>query len=363
MKKAKIIATLGPASQDKETIVKMAKAGLDVVRLNFSHGSRASHLKKIKIINQINKKRKKKIKIMQDLEGYRIRVGRLKPKKVFLKNDSIVYFSQEDIVGNQKVIPFDYQGSLKKIKKENVIYIDDGKIILKIESIGKKKIKAKVARGGELQERKGINIVGAKLDFEPLGDKDKKDLDSTFGCPIDYIAQSFVRNRKDILNLRAFLKKQKNCLPSDCSPIGKADGQKIKTSSKMPKIFAKVESLQGLKHIDQLIEEADGIIVARGDLGICLPIYKVPYLQKKILEKTKKSSRPSVVATQMLESMIKNFIPTRAEVSDVANAILDGANFLLFSGETAIGKYPVEVIKIARKIIEYTSRNQKGDLF
>ncbi|MCF7872625.1 MAG: pyruvate kinase [Candidatus Omnitrophica bacterium] len=348
MKRTKIIATLGPASQDKKTITKMAKEGLDVVRLNFSHGSRAGHLKKIKLINQINKKSKKKIKIMQDLEGYRVRVGKLESKRIILKNNSILYLSQKNIVGNQKVIPFDYQGSLKKIKKENVIYIDDGKIILKIEAINKKKIKTKVVRGGELQERKGINIVGAKLDFEPLTDKDKKDLISTLKYPIDYIAQSFVRNKKDILTLRDFLKKQR----TPALAVGK-----------IPKIFAKIESLQGLKHIDQLIEEADGIIVARGDLGICLPIYKVPYLQKKILEKTKKARRPSVVATQMLETMTKNFIPTRAEVSDVANAILDGADFLLFSGETAIGAYPAEVIKIARKIIEYTTKEKKGDLF
>ncbi|MFO8052493.1 MAG: pyruvate kinase [Candidatus Omnitrophota bacterium] len=348
MKRTKIIATLGPTSQDKKIIDKMAKEGLDVVRLNFSHGSRAAHLKKMKLINQINKRNGKKIKVMQDLEGYRVRVGKLERKKITLKNDSIVYLSQKNIVGNQKIIPFDYQGSLARIKKENTIYIDDGKIILKIEAINKKNVKTKVIRGGELQERKGINIVGAELDFEPLTDKDKKDLISTSDYPVDYIAQSFVRNRQDILTLKDFLQKQKTG--------SLADGR-------MPKIFAKVESLQGLKHIDELIEESDGVIVARGDLGICVPIYKVPHLQKKILEKTKKASRPSVVATQMLESMTNNFIPTRAEVSDVANAILDGTDFLLFSGETAIGNYPVEVIKIARKIIEYTSKNQKGDLF
>jgi pyruvate kinase len=346
MKKTKIIATLGPASRDKKTITKMAKEGLDVVRLNFSHGSRAAHLKKIKLINQINKKNKRKIKIMQDLEGYRLRVGKLESKSITLRNNSILYLSQKNIIGNQKIISFDYQGSLKKIKKENLIYIDDGKIILKIEAINKKKIKTKVIRGGQLKERKGINIVGAELDFKSLTDKDKKDLISTLNYPIDYIAQSFVRNKKDILALRDFLKKQKIRL----SAIGK-----------IPKIFAKIESLQGLKHIDQLIKEADGIIVARGDLGICLPIYKVPHLQKKILEKTTKAQRPSVVATQMLETMTKNFIPTRAEVSDVANAILDGANFLLFSGETAIGRYPVEVVKIAQKIINYTTKNIKKD--
>ncbi|MCF7870814.1 MAG: pyruvate kinase [Candidatus Omnitrophica bacterium] len=341
MSKAKIISTLGPASRDKATISKMASQGMDVVRLNFSHGSRESHLRKIKIISELNRKRKKKIRVMQDLEGYRIRVGRLKNKKIILKNNSIVYLSQEDIVGNQRIIPFDYKGPLGGIKKENAVYIDDGKIVIKIQTIGRKRIKGKVIRGGAVWEKKGINIVGAELDFDPITEKDKKDLESTRGCQIDYIAQSFVRSKKDLLILKQLLKSQK----------------------RTPKVFAKVESLSGLANIDELIDEADGIIVARGDLGICLPIYKVPYFQKKILEKTKKVQRLSVVATQMLESMTKNMIPTRAEVSDVANAILDGADFLLFSGETAIGKYPVEVVKIARKIIAYTSRGQPKDLF
>jgi pyruvate kinase len=341
MSKSKIIATLGPASRNKATISEMASQGMDVVRLNFSHGSRESHLRKIKAISALNKKRKKKIKIMQDLEGYRIRVGKLQDKKIFLKNNSIVYLSQENLIGNQRIIPFDYRGSLGGIKKENAVYIDDGKIIVKIEAVGRKKIKGKVVRGGEVGEKKGVNIVGAELEFDPITDKDKKDLDFTRNYPIDYIAQSFVRSKKDLLILKQLLKSQKRA----------------------PKVFAKVESLQGLANIDELIDEADGIIVARGDLGICLPIYKVPYFQKKILEKTKKVQRLSVVATQMLESMTKNMIPTRAEVSDVANAILDGADFLLFSGETAIGKYPVEVVKIAKSIIDYTSRGQPKDLF
>ncbi len=344
MKKAKIIATLGPASRAKEKIAEMAKFGMELARLNFSHGSRLSHLKKIKVISQINCNRKKKIKIMQDLEGYRIRIGRLNQKKVSLKQNSIVYLSQEDIIGDQNQIPFDYRGSLSGIKKDNAIYIDDGRIVLKIKSIGKRKIKTKVIRGGEVFQRKGVNIVGAKLDFKPLTDKDKRDLMSVGGYRIDYIAQSFVRNRKDILILKQFLRDQKIfSLPNQ----------------KEPKIFAKIESLQALKNIDELIEEADGIIVARGDLGICLPIYKVPLEQKKILAKTKKLNKPSVVATQMLESMTENFLPTRAEVSDVANAILDGTDFVLFSGETAIGKYPVEVVKMAQKIIEYTTKNKK----
>lgn len=337
MKEAKIIATLGPVSQEKNKIAEMAKLGMDVVRLNFSHGSCRSHLKKIKIISEINKDAKKKIKIMQDLEGYRIRIGKLSKKKVLLKENSIVYLTQKDIAGNQKIIPFDYHGSLSGIKKDNLIIIDDGKIVLKTKDIIKKKIKTKVIRGGEVFPRKGVNIVGAELDFEPLTNKDKKDLIATKDYPIDYIAQSFVRSRKDLLILKEFLKKQK----------------------REPKIFAKIESLQALKNIDELIDEADGIIVARGDLGICLPLYKVPLEQKKILAKTKKANKPSVVATQMLESMIENFIPTRAEVSDVANAILDGTDYVLFSGETAIGKHPLEVIKMAHKIISYTAKNKK----
>lgn len=331
MSKAKIIATLGPATDNEIVLRKMALSGLDVVRLNFSHGSLIEHLKRLKAVRMINKKYRRKICIMQDLEGYRIRVGKI-ASPVTLKKKDIIYITKEDILGNSREISFDYKGSLKDISKGNLIYIDDGKISLKVKAINKTKLKAEVVSGGILKEKKGINIPDAKLQFEALTEKDKKDIQFTIKHNVEYVAQSFVNRAKDITLLRDILRKNKS----------------------EAKIFAKVESKDALVNIDEIIAASDGIIVARGDLGVCLPVYKVPVIQKEVIKKCKIANKPVVVATQMLESMIEEEIPTRAEVSDVANAILDGADYLLVSSETTIGRYPDKVIEMMSKIIKYT---------
>jgi len=331
MSKAKIIATLGPATDNEIILRKMALSGLDVARLNFSHGSLGEHLRRLKIIRLINKKYRRNISIMQDLEGYRIRVGRV-ATPITLKKKDIIYITKEDILGNSREVSFDYKGSLKGISKDNLIYIDDGKISLKVKKIDKARLKTEVISGGLLKERKGINIPDAKLEFEPITEKDRNDIQFTIKHNVEYIAQSFVNRAKDITLLRNILKQNKN----------------------EAKIFAKVESKDALTNIDEIIRASDGIIVARGDLGICLPIYKVPVIQKEVIKKCKIANKPVVVATQMLESMIEEEIPTRAEVSDVANAILDGADYLLVSSETTIGRYPDKVIEMMSKIIKYT---------
>jgi pyruvate kinase len=329
--KAKIIATLGPASDNETILRKMVLAGLDIVRLNFSHGSWDEHLRRLKIIRLLNKKYRRKICIMQDLEGYRIRVGRISTP-VTLKKRDIIYITKEDIAGNNREISFDYKGSFKGVNKGNLIYIDDGKISLKVKEIDKIRLKTEVISGGLLKERKGINIPDAKLEFEPLTEKDKEDIRFAIKNNVEYVAQSFVNRAKDIMLLRKIL--QQNKTPA--------------------KIFAKVESKDALANIDEIIAASDGIIVARGDLGICLPIYKVPVIQKEVVKKCRIANKPVVVATQMLESMIEEEIPTRAEVSDVANAILDGADYLLVSSETTIGRFPDKVVEMMEKIIKYT---------
>lgn len=316
---------------------KMIIAGLDIVRLNFSHGTPKAHIQEIQLIRQLNKRMRRAVKIMQDLEGYRLRVGRL-AKDITLFKNAVVFLTQEPIVGRDKKIPFDYTGSLHVIKTDNFIYIDDGKIVLKVVARQKKCLKARVVIGGVLSEKKGINIPDAKLAFEALTQKDKNDIQIAIAHRLDYVAQSFVRNAKDIHLLRDIL----------------ADGHP------RCKIFAKVENKPALDNIDEIIDASDGIIVARGDLGICLPIYKGPIFQKEIIKKCRRKRKPVVVATQMLDSMTKERLPTRAEVSDVANAILDGANMLLLSAETAIGKHPDLAVRMMNTIIKNTEDYQRS---
>jgi pyruvate kinase len=287
------------------------------------------------MIRKIGKKYRRSLEIMQDLEGYRIRIGRLK-KEILLKNKAITYLTQEDVVGDERQIHFDYAGNLKGISIGNFIYIDDGKIALKVVAKEKKKLKVEIIQGGLLKEHKGVNIPEAVLEFQALTEKDKTDVTFALTNKLEYVAQSFVRSAQDIRLLREII----NGSRSHC------------------KIIAKIESRESLLNIDEIIEASDGIMVARGDMGICFPIYKVPVLQKEIIKKCKRAAKPVIVATQMLESMTEEILPTRAEVSDVANAILDGADFLLLSSETAVGKHPDKVVKMMSEIIANTEKYQ-----
>lgn len=335
MVKTKIIATIGPASTSKTILRKMFINGLDIARLNFSHGSHEEHLERVKLIRQLNKRLRRHIRIMQDLEGYRIRVGKLKAP-ITLKKNKIMYLIQGDASGDEREIPFDYTGSLKRIKQGALVFIDDGKIVLQVLAKYKSKLKVKVRNPGTLKPHKGINIPDTDLDFEALTNKDKEDVQVAINEKLDFVAQSFVRSVKDLNLLEKILKPEHpNC-----------------------KIFAKIENRQALRNIDKIIKKADGIVVARGDLGICIPIYKVPVVQKNIIRKCLKSKKPVVVATQMLDSMTEEDLPTRAEVSDVANAILDGSTHLLLSQETAVGKHPDLVIEMMNRVIKYTEAHK-----
>lgn len=336
MVKTKIIATLGPSTDSETVLRKMIIAGLDVARLNFSHSNWEEHLKRVELVRKLNRKLGRAIKIMQDLEGFRIRIGRLKTPLSLTKRQ-ILYLTQEEIEGVEGRVHFDYKGSLKKFTKGGLIYIDDGKIILKVKEAGKKDVKTEVVMGGILKERKGVNIPDIKLDFKTVTVKDKHDIEFAVENKLDYVAQSFVRKARDIVAVRNIIKSR---LP-EC------------------KIFAKVESREALTNIDAIIRQADGIMVARGDLGICVPIYQVPVIQKEIIRKCRRMHKPVIVATQMLDSMTTEIIPTRAEVSDVANAIFDGTDYVLLSGETAVGKHPHKVVDLMNKIIKYAEAHKE----
>jgi pyruvate kinase len=335
MPKTKIIATLGPASGNYTILRKMFAAGLDVVRLNFSHGTPKQHLELVELVRRLNKKYRRRIRIMQDLEGFRIRIGRFKGTKTReLKNRTVVWLTNDTEADGPKMIPFDYKGDLSRIKPKQLIYIDDGNLILRVKSISATSIKAEVLEGGILKERKGINIPDADLGFEGMTEKDKRDIKFGIKNKVDYIALSFVRDEKDVREAAELIKAH---LPA-C------------------RLIAKIESRQAIENIDKIIDAADGIMIARGDMGIAVPIYKVPIIQKQIIKKCNAAKKFVITATQMLEHMTEYSRPTRAEVTDVANAIIDGTDFVMLSAETAVGRYPYRSVLMMENIIRFTEK-------
>ena len=333
--KTKIIATLGPASSDYTTLRKMFTAGLDVVRLNFSHGSASQHLSRVELVRRINKKYRRHIRIMQDLEGFRIRVGRFKGgTSRVLKERSVVWLTNDPQNQGPKTIPFDYGGDLSRIRRDELIYIDDGNLVLRvIENFGPS-IKARVLEGGVLKERKGINMPGVQLGFDGMTEKDRKDIKFAIEHKLDYVALSFVRGAGDVVEAAEMVKPR----------LAKCG------------IVAKIENTQAIEKIDEIIEAADGIMIARGDMGVAVPIYEVPIIQKRIIRKCNSAGKFMITATQMLENMTTRSRPTRAEVTDVANAIIDGTDFVMLSGETAVGRFPYESVRMMNEIIKFTER-------
>lgn len=336
MVKTKIVCTLGPASSSETVLRKMMFAGMDVARLNFSHGGPLELLNRIRFIRLLNLKYRRRVQLLGDLQGHRIRVGDL-VAPVLLKKNQIVWLTQQKIKGSHKNIPFDYQGSLRIIKNGRQIFIDDGNIALEVIGRAKYRLKAKVLVGGLLKEHKGVNIPEVKLEFNGISQKDIEDI---FFCEkhgVEYIAQSFVRTKKDILEVKKVLKQDSLC-----------------------QIIAKIECREGIKNIEEIIKVSDGIMIARGDMGVSLPIYEIPVIQKIIIKKCNRAGKFVITATQMLESMIENLRPTRAEVTDVANAIIDGTDFVMLSAESAVGKYPVETVTMLKNIIKFTERSPFG---
>lgn len=336
MPQTKIIATIGPASDNKTILRKMMLAGLDVARLNFSHGKQQDHRRSIELIRQLNKKYRRHIRILQDLEGYRIRIGRFKNKKeIVLSKRQIIHFTNQETLGEGNLIPFDYTGQLQGFKPGMEIFIDDGNILLRVKSATKKEIIAQVIIGGVLKERKGINVPALDLKFKGLTPKDRIDLEFGIKNKVDFIAQSFVRDEFDIIPLRSILNKQ---LPS-C------------------RIIAKIENRQGINNIKRILRVCDGIMIARGDMGVSIDLCQVPFVQKEIIKECNRAGKFVITATQMLESMVNNHRPTRAEVADVANAIIDGTDYVMLSAESAAGKYPVEAVMMMNRVIKCTEQS------
>ena len=339
MPKTQIIATLGPASNNYTVLRKMFTAGLDVVRLNFSHGSHDKHLEVINLVRKLNSKYRRHIRIMQDLEGFRIRIGRFKGTNTrFLKNRTIVWLTNDAEACGPRTIPFDYKEDLNRIRPGTPIYIDDGNIVLRVKSNSANSIKAVVVEGGILKERKGINIPDVDLEFEGITTKDKKDIEFGIKHGVDYIALSFVRDEKDVRQAASLIKPE---LP-EC------------------RIVAKIENRQAIDNIDGIIEAADGIMIARGDMGVAVPIQEVPIIQKHIIKKSNAAGKFVITATQMLEHMTEHIKPTRAEVTDVANAIIDGTDFVMLSGETAVGRFPYQSVLMMNEIIKFTEKSLPG---
>jgi len=336
--RTRIIATLGPASNNYSVLGGMMRAGLDVVRLNFSHGDYAQHGESIRLVGELNERYRRHLRIMQDLEGFRIRVGRFTGAgQRELRNRKTVLFTNEPSPRGGNVIPIDYPGELDWIEPGQSIYIDDGNIILKAKGRDKGNIEAEVIEGGILAERKGMNFPGAKMPFDGMTEKDKADIQFGIEHEVDFVCLSFVRNKRDVTEAMELIKPAR----PTCT------------------IVAKIENREAITNIDEIIEGADGIMVARGDMGIAVPIYKVPMIQKRIIRKCNEAGKPVVTATQMLEHMTEHSRPTRAEVTDVANAIIDGTDYVMLSGESAVGKHPVKCVEMMNQIIKHTEKSLK----
>ncbi len=330
MKRTKIVATIGPASSSKEILREMIIGGMNVCRVNFSHGSYGDHKEVIHSIRELNEELGSHVAILADLQGPKIRTGVMQDSGVLLENGKTVLIQTDDIVGTEKVFSINYSKLPEDVKRGESILLDDGKLILKVASSDHKKvITCKVIQGGVLSSNKGVNFPNTKISMPSLTEKDKEDLSFAIEMDLDWIGLSFVRSARDIIALKHI----------------------IATAGAKARVIAKIEKPEALKCIDDIIKESDGIMVARGDLGVEIPFQNVPLTQKMLIDKGIKQAKPVIVATQMMESMIHQMSPTRAEVNDVANAVLDGADAVMLSAETSVGKYPVDVISTMSRIV------------
>jgi pyruvate kinase len=334
--KTKIVATVGPASSSKDMLRALIKEGVDVFRLNFSHGTHEDHLKVIHNVRELNQELGTKICLLQDLQGPKIRVNEMEPNVVIERGQDLVITTKEGL-GNNKLVSTSYKNLPKDCKVGDMILIDDGKIELKVKEVRSDEVLTEVVYGGLLKSRKGINLPFTKVSAPSLTEKDLKDLEFGLQNDVDWIALSFVRKAFDIQSMRAIIDSHK-------SPA---------------RIVAKIEKPEALSNIDEIIAETDGVMVARGDLGVEIWMEEVPMVQKMLVEKCNKAGKPVIVATQMMESMIENPRPTRAETNDVANAVMDGADALMLSAETASGKYPLEVIRSMVRTVASVEKNPK----
>ena len=331
MKKTKIVATLGPASSDKETIHQMIKAGVNVFRINFSHADYDNVKERIEIIRELSETYKYNTAILGDLQGPKLRVGVMKKDVVVNDGDIIKFCTGEAFNGDAEKVFMNYEKFPRDVKAGERILLDDGKLIFEVRSTnGKDEVEAVVLQGGPLKSKKGVNLPNTAISLPALTGKDIKDAIFAIEQRVDWIALSFVRDADDLELLQDLISKH--------------------SAYKIP-IIAKIEKPEAVKNIDRIIAFCDGLMVARGDLGVEIPAEEVPLIQKQLVLRAKKARIPVIIATQMMETMITSLTPTRAEVNDVANSVMDGADAVMLSGETSIGKYPVEVIETMTKII------------
>ena len=335
MRRTKIIATLGPASSSPEVIRQLILAGMDVARLNFSHGTYDDHARIIGNLRKISAELDKPVTILQDLQGPKIRVGTLSSGQMELKKGSFMKLLPEaQYSGSQEEIPIDYPHTAEDAQPGMQVLLDDGLLEMKVNKVDSDSVICEVIEGGTLKQRKGVNFPNLKLKLPSLTEKDKRDLEFGIGHDVDWISLSFVRNGSDLRELKSL----------------------IESKGVMKPVIAKIEKPQAIEHLKEIIEEAQGIMVARGDLGVEMSPERVPMLQKSIIELCNRIGKPVITATQMLESMMYEARPTRAEASDVANAIIDGTDCIMLSGETAAGKFPVRAVEIMSKIATEVER-------
>jgi pyruvate kinase len=340
-RKAKIICTIGPSSSDEKILSSLIRGGMNVARINFSHGDYKDHLHNVKLIRGISEKFSMPVAILQDLQGVKIRVGYIEGGAVELKKGKNLLLKPGDGLGNRKRIFVSCPSLLRDVRKGHKVLLDDGLILLHVLGREKDALKARIVEGGVLRDRKGVNFPGIKLSVKSFTEKDEKDLLSGMEMGVDYIAVSFVREAGDIRKVRERLKEKGRDIP----------------------VIAKIEKPEALCNIDEILSEADGIMIARGDLGVEIPPEEVPMIQKGLIDKANKMGKIVITATQMLESMTGHLRPTRAETTDVANAVLDGTDALMLSAETASGKYPVETLRMMDRIIRYTETMAAGQSF
>ena len=338
-RKAKIVCTIGPSSADREMIFSLIKNGMDVARLNFSHGDYATHKRAIKFIRDGSRRYNKPVAILQDLQGIKIRVGLIEGGAVELKKGRTLLLMSGEGTGNQEKLFISYPALLKDAKRGDRVLLDDGLIQLSVLGRTGGALRARVLEGGMLKDRKGVNLPGVNISVKSFTEKDEKDLLLGISMGVDYVAISFVRDANDVRKVKNWLKKKKQQIP----------------------VIAKIEKPEALNNIGEILSEVDGIMVARGDLGVEIPSEEVPLIQKALIDSANKKGKIVITATQMLESMTEHLRPTRAETTDVANAVLDGTDALMLSAETATGKYPVDAIKMMDRIIKHTELIKEGE--
>lgn len=342
MKKTKIICTMGPNTNKEELMRGLALNGMDIARFNFSHGDYAEQKGRLDLLKKVRKELNLPIAALLDTKGPEIRTGLLKDgKKITLKEGQCYTLTTKEIIGDENVCFINYDGLAKDISIGNKILIDDGLIELEVTAVNGSDISCTVLNGGELGERKGVNVPNVKINLPALTEKDKDDILFGIGQGFDFIAASFVRNAAAIHEIREILKEYN-------SPI---------------QIIAKIENAEGIENLDEIIEASDGIMVARGDMGVEIPMQELPHIQKTIIRKCTAACKPVITATQMLDSMIRNPRPTRAEITDVANAVYDGTDAVMLSGETAAGKYPLEALKTMVQVCKSSESHLNSKLF